>query len=138
MRVTCWTLLLITGCLAVSGGCGPTSSRRAVKGTVTYQGKPLENGTITFQTTTAPPAMAGGSPIKDGKYEIPADKGLEPGTYRVLISAAGPPAKQTVAERAAGASPRASEVIPAKYNAESTLTAEITSGGSAPVDFALD
>ncbi|WP_052639845.1 hypothetical protein [Zavarzinella formosa] len=138
MRVTWLNLLLITGCLAMSGGCGPTDGRRAVKGTVTYQGKPVENGTITFQTTTTPPAMAGGAPIQDGKYEIPADKGLEPGKYRVLISAAGPPAKLTPAERAAGVSARASELIPPKYNTESTLMADIKPGASDPVDFSLE
>jgi len=138
MRVTRRTLLLIVGFLVVCGGCGSSSGRRAVKGTVTYQGKPLENGTITFQTTTTPPVMAGGSVIQDGKYDISAEKGLEPGTYRVLISAAGPPAKQTPAERAAGASPHASELIPARYNTETTLTAEIKAGASDPVDFKLD
>jgi hypothetical protein len=75
---------LIALVTALVPGCGPTDPRLAVSGTVTLKGQPLDQGRIEFH----PPGNNGtmsGAPIKDGRYEIPRDKGLNPATYEVRI-----------------------------------------------------
>jgi hypothetical protein len=130
-------LLLIVSGLLLCSGCGPSTNRRPLSGTVTYQGKPLELGVITFLTTSGPSGPVCGARISAGRFEVPVLQGLEPGTYRVAISAAGPPASPTPEEIAAGASPRAQELIPPQYNEESKLTAEVKADGPNQLDFNL-
>ena len=108
-----------------------------MEGTVTYQGKPLEQGHITFLTTTGPPGPVCGAVIRNGSFDIPTEQGLAPGVYRVQVSSRGGIAPQTPEEIAAGVSPSALELLPAKYNDESTLTAEITPDGANELDFSL-
>lgn len=132
-------MLLLCACgLGLCLGCGPGEQRRALSGTVTFQGRPVEQGTITFLTTTGPPGPAGGALIQSGRYELPAPQGLEPGIYRVLLSAPGPSEVLTPAEIEAGASPRARELLPPRYNSASTLTIEVQTSGPNVFDFPLD
>src|SRR5688572_18410502 len=65
-------------------GCGRSDGRQLVSGTVTFQGKPLDQGTIDFYAAGKSTVEAGAL-ITEGKYEIPADKGLLPGKYLVKI-----------------------------------------------------
>jgi hypothetical protein len=131
-------LLLLVGCLGLCAGCGSGSRRLPLHGSVTYQGQPLEHGSITFLTTSGPPGPVCGALIRAGRYDVPAAQGLEPGTYRVAISSAVPGGTLTPEEVAAGASPRAKEVLPPAYNAESTLTVEVQARGPNQFDFKLD
>jgi hypothetical protein len=77
--------LVVLGCSDTSG----LPSRVRVSGTVTYQGKPLERGTISFSPVDAGGRGAGGS-IVDGRYSLTTldqDDGALPGKYRVSILA---------------------------------------------------
>jgi hypothetical protein len=130
-------LLLAVWCVGCCGGCGREGTRRAVGGTVTFQGQPLEYGNITFLSTGSPPGPVGGALISAGRYDLPAAQGLEPGTYRVMISWPGPGGTLSAEERAAGASPRAKERIPSEYNENSRLTAEVKAQGTNRLDFDL-
>jgi hypothetical protein len=77
--------------LVVAAGCGKDSGgRRAVSGSVTFQGQPLDHGAIQFLTSGAVPSAASGAVIRDGRFRIPAEHGLEPGAYRVLITSPVP------------------------------------------------
>jgi hypothetical protein len=60
-------------------GCGGALS---VSGTVTYDGKPIEDGQISFLPVDGKGTPAG-APIVGGKYRI--DKGLDVGQRRVEI-----------------------------------------------------
>ena len=131
-------LLLLLGFLGFDAGCQPASKRRALNGSVTFQGRPLEQGSITFLTTSGPPGPVCGALIRAGHYEVPAAQGLEPGTYRVTFSAPVPGGTQTPEEIAAGASPRGKETIPPEYNADSKLTVEVKADGANQFDFNLD
>jgi hypothetical protein len=123
---------LVAGC----GGAADTLPRQPVSGTVTFKGAPLKTGMIQFQPAEPGSVTAGGSAVTDGKYAIPVAEGLVPGKYLVTITAAGPaPAlPQGTMPGDVPAAPK--EPIPAKYNAKSTLTAQVTKEG--PNDFKFD
>jgi hypothetical protein len=70
-----WVLLLLVG---LAAGCGSTGT---ISGTVTYKGKPLKAGTVSFMTTE-------GGHVASGEIK-------EDGTYTVSRVPAGP-AKVTV------------------------------------------
>jgi hypothetical protein len=113
-------VLLVCGC----GGVEPAGN--AVSGTVTFQGKPLDFGSIQFDPTGDQGTMSGGD-IEGGEYSVPAATGLKPGTYAVRISSVEggvsssdvPPGEPP---------PPAKERIPAKFNAQTTLKADIKEG----------
>lgn len=136
--------LAIGGLLAISGiGCGGASDtlpREAVSGSIQFEGKPLAQGTIQFMPTAQAEggaATVGSGIITDGKYTIAKDQGLLPGGYKVVISSA-PPGDGAPAEEMPGmAPPPPKDLIPAKYNANSTLNAEIKAGTDNVVDFDL-
>ena len=112
--------------------------RCAVQGEVTWKGAQLDQGTISFHVpdSQAPAATA---LVAGGKYALPAEQGLLPGNYRVVISSI---AARTVTpeEYAAGKSPLAGaeERIAAKYNAESVLAISVTDAGPNRFDFRVD
>jgi hypothetical protein len=126
---------VLAGLALALAGCGAGDRRQAVTGTVSYKGEPVRAGTVQFLTDTGP---QGGAVIRDGRFEVPAAHGLLPGTYKVSVSAPGPVAVQTPEEKAAGASARATELLPARYNAATTLTAEVGEGRPNHFDFPLD
>jgi len=72
-----------------SCGCGEANplGRRAVHGAVTFQGKPIDYGAITFQPDDLQNGVSSGAMIEGGKYQIKMSQGLPPGSYQVMISA---------------------------------------------------
>jgi hypothetical protein len=83
---------LVAAVLLFVSGCGDDDGlgqRYRVTGTVTFNGKPLEQGRINFQATTPEGRSAAGD-IQEGVYRLttqtPGDGAL-PGKYRVSISA---------------------------------------------------
>jgi hypothetical protein len=130
--------------LAVLAGCGgPVDKlpRQAVWGSVTLDGKPLERGTIAFQPVSELPTAAAVA-INGGQYSMARAEGLVPGSYRVLISstptAVGQVDPKTSRPPPPGqASPPPKESLPEKYNASTTLTAEVKEGTTNTFDFPL-
>jgi hypothetical protein len=116
-------------------GCGLENKRCAVSGTVTFRGEALETGSISFLTTAGP---TGGALIRDGKFKLPAEQGLEPGKYKVTISSPKGVGERTPEQIAAGASVPGKEQIPPKYNRETTLSVDVTPGGPNEFDLKLD
>jgi hypothetical protein len=128
-------LLVLFGFL----GCGPRSQRQPLSGKVTFKGQPLGHGSIQFLTTEGPPGPAAGALIQNGAYQIPQQQGLDPGTYRVLISSAVE-AKTLPPGWAPGASRPTEERIPPVYSshAKGNVTIEVTLNGSTVFDFDID
>lgn len=127
-------LLFFSGC----GGSEDPLGRIAVTGTVTLDGQPVSNGTIRFAPMEgAKHATVAGATIIDGLYKIAQEQGLPPGTYKVVVSApqsegeAGDPMAPGYKE------PVVRELVPARYNTQTELTAEISSTDSKNVDFSL-
>jgi len=125
---------LLTGGLFLAG-CGggvetvPTS---AVSGEVNLDGAPLKEGTITFY----PEQDATGNPLKgqmiqarisDGKYTIANPPGVTVGKNKVAVSAT----KIVGTEKKDGVDiEKREEILPAKYNADTTLSLDVTSSGT--------
>lgn len=79
-----WAALLMS--LPAAGCGGP--ARHAVTGTVTFAGRPVEYGAISFQpdASAGPTAPTGYARITDGKYELPADQRPAAGRYAVKVT----------------------------------------------------
>jgi hypothetical protein len=108
--------------LAACGGCGAGGAEHSatvpVKGKVTYKGKPLTKGTVTFEPTGAG-REASGELGPDGTFVLSTwtkDDGAVPGHHRVSISGTG-------TGQPAG-SKKPNELIPVKYTAPSSSKLE--------------
>ena len=117
-------------------GCGEgTGDRQTISGTVYFKGQPLDTGRIDF----FPPEnlqIRAAADIRNGKYSVPVKEGLPPGTYRVVISS--PSGKAPPPDELPGEAPFTKDRIPAKYNVDSTLKAEVKSGVDNVFNFKLD
>jgi hypothetical protein len=115
-------------------GCGTTSAP-TVHGKVTLDGEAVTNGNIIFfsQEAKGPKASAA---IEQGAYTISPQDKLLPGKYRVEIRWSKPTGKKIPSADPGIMTDETREAVPAKYNTDSTLTAEITAG-DAEKDFAL-
>lgn len=79
----------VAAAAALAGGCGGAKVY-PVKGTVTFEGKPMKGGgSIAFMPTGNQPGRTGGGTIQeDGTYELTTDKpgdGSMTGEFRVVI-----------------------------------------------------
>jgi hypothetical protein len=110
-------------------GCGTTGPEVAsVSGTITLDGKPLENATVTFQPVSGRPSF--GTTDKDGKYEMGYTlqrSGVMLGKNSVYI--------RTRMENESGQVVQ-KEFLPAKYHDRSELTAEVEKKANV-IDFQL-
>lgn len=75
--------------------------------------------------------------IEAGRYKIPAEKGLLPGKYQVLVSASDYQGKKPDPSSAPGAAYQSKELFPEIYNTKSTLNIEVTAQGPNNFDFHL-
>ena len=132
-------------CLTVAGlfaglfaalSCNSQIKRHAISGTVTFKGNLIKSGTINFSSEGDGKYVATGT-IVDGKYAIPAFSGLPPGKYAVAISYPDPNIPAPRPDEPPGESTLARELLPAKYNEQSELTAEIKQGPN-EVNFTLE
>jgi hypothetical protein len=128
--------------LFLAGGCeDDAGGRQAVSGAVTVKGKPVEMGMIEFIPVAG--ASAGGTYIKsgaaieNGKYEIPKQKGLVPGRYKVTMSAPDKHNKMGGNELPGPTSSRTSkDLIPPEYNLKSKVEVQVKKGPN-NFDFAV-
>jgi hypothetical protein len=125
--------------LLLFAGCGSRSDRLAVTGEVKLDGAPLDDGSIRLTSTGSGKLFASGAMIQNGKFQIPQEKGLPPGTYRVEISSPDTSVPPVVYKGAPGEPtlpPTAPERIPPEYNSNSKHSIEVTTDGDN--DFKFD
>lgn len=123
-----WRILFVCATLvAIGPGCSNTANDvpelAPVTGTVTMGGKPLEGAQVTFTPQTG--GLSGGTTDATGRFELyyKADlKGAVPGKHTIKISKMEGEAVK--------------ELVPAKYNEQSTLTEEVKKEG--PNDFKFE
>jgi hypothetical protein len=113
--------------LAASASCDSSDglNRQAVSGTVTFDGEPISTGAILFEPATQESGTAVGATIRQGTFAISRRDGPVPGSYRVRIYASsGVQAPPAPGQSDRSARPMA-EFLPAHYNANTTLRADV-------------
>ena len=109
-------------------GCGGSQSQ-PVSGIVTMDEKPLAGVKVIFAPAEGGRRNSVGKTDETGAYSLVytvRDNGAIAGKYKVLISK-----KKTVKERDV-------ETLPAKYNRESILSADVTATGNNKFNFDLE
>jgi len=115
---------VVLAAFALAGGCSsggrPAEKTYPVSGNVTLDGQPLAEGEIIFKDPAKGEVHLG--PIKDGKFQLQATAGpkrVEIYAYKMELD---PVAREMYGEEA---QPAKVNYIPARYNTESTLTANV-------------
>lgn len=141
MNIRIWIGLAWMALLAVAG-CGATDGpiTYSISGSVTLNGKPLETGEILFRSEGAAAATFAGK-IAAGKYSLSATAGkkrveitstqIVPGKQGPRGGTPGDPISDTNTAHVY------EEIIPAVYNQQSTLAAEVIPKGPHQFNFAL-
>jgi hypothetical protein len=120
------------------GGCGDPLNRQPVSGEVKLKGQPIEEGIILFAPMDSQ-STGEGAKIENGKYEIPKNKGLTPGKYKISIYAGDGRSGQGNASPDspyAGHKP-GKERVPPDYNEKSKIIKEVTNGGPNKINFEI-
>jgi hypothetical protein len=126
---------LLAFCLIIGlTGCGAKSTP-SVHGKVLLDGESVTQGSINFFSQDAKGSKASAA-IENGVYALAPESKLLPGKYRVEISWFKPTGKKVASADPGVVIDETREAVPAKYNTNSTLIAEIGSG-DAEKDFAL-
>jgi hypothetical protein len=125
-----WAAALLGPLAVVSlAGCsgGDQIDRYPIEGKVTFQGQPLEHGTVQFQPQDNENGIQSGAQIKQGEFKIPEAQGLPPGSYRVMLFSADSAQEAAPTDAPPGDSnvPVAKEKIPPAYNSKSTLVVDV-------------
>jgi hypothetical protein len=140
-----WHSWLSTACVAVMVACAGCSGddlpRQPVTGFVTIDGEPLSSAAISFYPNLLKDPnqrVIGGAMIERGYFSIPRREGLVPGRYDVSINAGKSHQKNRQIRKEPGNDQAIEkERIPAKYNAKTQLSVEITSAAIKEITFHL-
>jgi hypothetical protein len=129
--------ILTVGVLSIGAGCGDGKVR--VRGTASFDGKPIDQGMISFDPADGRGPNTGGE-IREGHFDLANEARATPGKKIVRIRAfrstgrkieSGPPAPPgTLVDEI-------QPFIPARYNESSTLSADILPGKVNEVNFDL-
>jgi hypothetical protein len=142
----CGSVITLALVGATAAGCGDSKSYSVapVSGIVTLDGKPLPQAEITFlpvggaDNPTPGPGSAGKADA-DGRYELETinqESGAVVGMHKVQIRT---PRQQPPGNNDSGsAAPPHKEIIPARYNDETTLTFEVPEDGTTEANFPLE
>jgi len=123
--------LVAGGLVMFALGCGESDplGRKAISGTVSFNGAPIERGNIGFQPVEKS-TTSGGASIEAGKYSIPRQKGLPAGKYRVTVNAPKGGGAQASKDAPPGDPlPPPQEMIPPEWNEKSDQFIEVTEKG---------
>src|SRR6266849_5640196 len=124
----CFAAVVLMACLLTNVGCGDGKVR--VQGTVTFGGKLVDHGVISFDPADGQGPNTGGE-IAQGRFDLSGPAEAMPGKKVVRIRAFRPTGRKIESGPPAPPGTLVDELeafIPAQYNANSTLTAEIVAG----------
>jgi hypothetical protein len=117
-------------------GCHKTD-RLSIEGTVTLDGKPLEKGDIQFYPLPGTTGPSAGAQIVDGKFTIAPSGGTFAGSFVVEISSVRLTGRKIPDHRGDGMIDERVQYLPVRYNTQSELRAEVKSGESNHLEFAM-
>ncbi len=132
--------------IACATGCNRSAfSLAPVSGTVTLDGKPLDNGVVSFQPLATNGDNSGpGSSARcdaEGRFTlqtqvVESEPGAVVGEHRVLISSTGP--AQAIDDSSDTDAVQQVELVPRRYNLETELTFTVPKQGTDKANFALE
>ena len=117
-------------------GCGDTP-RQSLEGTVTVDGRPLAEGMIQFRPLPGTPGPTAGNKIRDGRFSIASERGTFSGKFRVEITAKRETGQKVPDELSDTMVDQFEQYLPARYNSQSELVAEVTDTGPNEFQFEL-
>jgi hypothetical protein len=128
---------LMVGSLLLAGCGGDDGGRATVKGQVTFNGTPINDGAINLVPLDSQGRRVGGS-ITNGTYELTGEQsGPVPGNYRVEVYGFEPmaaPAGAAAGDAEAESATR--QFVPPQFNSQSTIELNVDSS-EVEKDFAL-
>ncbi len=113
-------------------GCSADDAlpRQSIAGQIRVDDKPLPRGMVHFYGRGNDGSrldVSGGAMIRDGRFSIPRKFGLVPGKYTVAVFSGGTTERKRRKERGPEDEDTVpQEMIPAKFNSQSSLEIEIT------------
>ena len=122
---------LLAMLLVVSGCSDAVDGRVHLRGTVTLDGAPLSDGTLTLTPIEKGPSS--GAAIHNGEFKIAAAKGPAAGKYRVSIESF----VEVPNDSPEFDGPSTKQILPAKYNIDSELQIETKEAGENEFSFDL-
>jgi hypothetical protein len=126
--------------LLFAAGCQGSSDLRGIQGSASYDGKPIESGTIEFVPTGGTKGATAGAIIQSGSYTVPRNLGVHVGgKYKVSIVAMKKTGRK-VAEmtgKDGHALDEFASYIPAQFNSATKLEVEISGDNPNRLDFHL-
>lgn len=129
--------LLLATTLLLAGCSDPGPERASISGSITLDGKPVEQGSITFVPTEGTSGPTAGDVISGGQYEIPRALGPLVGKNKVELRSWRLTGRQIPNPMSPGSTMEERvEAFPAQFNNETTLVREITAGHNS-LDFDL-
>ncbi|HTN77354.1 MAG TPA: hypothetical protein VL096_18975 [Pirellulaceae bacterium] len=111
----------------------------AIRGKVTLDGQPLEQGAILFLPSPGNSGVATGGPIKGGIYELSGSSGVSVGKYSVQITSmrkSGEKVQAPFGPQGTMVEHEVSAIAP-RFNTQSTLTFDVKPGDNT-ADFAVE
>ena len=109
-------------------GCS-SADLSSVSGKVTFQTKPVEQGSLRFDPIQGTEGPTGTSPIQNGQYSISTDQGMVAGKYLVTIYATRETGRRVKTRQqlksGAKTAPQTVQYIPEEYNSKSKLQVEL-------------
>jgi hypothetical protein len=127
--------------LPACGDSGPTIPMGTVSGKVSYQGKPLTSGTVTFVSTEDSRPNANGEISPDGTYNLHTQNqgsGAAVGDYNVMISSVDTKEYNTKLPGTAPLEKKIKSTVPKKYDDPKTSgLKETVKSGSNTINFDL-
>lgn len=126
-------IALALSLFSLATGCGKSLS--GVSGMVTLDGKPLPGAYVEFSPPAGRPSM--GRTDAAGHYQLEystSKSGVEPGEHTVRI---GTFEEESVDMETGEPTAGVEEIVPAKYNRKTELTAQVKPGSNT-IDFDLE
>jgi hypothetical protein len=115
----------------VLAGCGSQSYKGAkrypLSGKVTYDGQPVDWGSIAFLPTSGDQRVSGGV-IENGAYSVPEENGANAGKHRIEIHWLKLTGKKYLDRDSGEMADERKEALPPRFHTESTLRAEVGKG----------
>lgn len=132
MTGACLLGVFLQGCSGSSGTPAPV--RAIVTGQVKFNDKPVQSGQITFLPLKGPVAMG---PISEGTYRIDWKGGVPVGECKVELLGYEDTGKEIIVGAGGKTEKETRQVLPAKYNTDSTLSVTVEEGQENQRDFDL-